>query len=112
VSSTAGEINDTAGLIWYTKNMREDVKETLTTIAEEYLAEVKKGTKDELLFFFSYDEAKDDEDTWASLSTFANIPVREETLCLINIPDQQVIRCTPLCKYDRVCAIFDVVKTQ
>lgn len=79
-------------VIWYTKfeDSSKAVQATLTEIAGEYLSQVKAGSKEELIFYFSYEDDQDDEDVWDSLSKFANIEKQEEVLCLINIPSQEV----------------------
>ena len=93
--NTAGDVNDSPCLIWFIDGTSRAI-DTMTSIAEDYISEVKSGKKEELFFFYSdlnlsgnSDEA-DDDGVGKSLKTFANIKDDAEMLVLINIPDQQV----------------------
>lgn len=88
-------MNDSPCLIWFIDGTRRAI-DTLTSIAEDYVNEVKSGSKEELFFFYSdlnlsgNSDEIDDDSVGKSLKTFAGITEDVEMLVLINIPDQKV----------------------
>lgn len=89
--STAGVINESPCLIWFTDGTEKEVKEakdTLLPLATAHIAEQKAKEEEQELYFFYASDKSDEDDLVQSLRGFANLPKDNPLLALINIPDQ------------------------
>ena len=92
--NTAGELNDTASLIWFVKEGA--VKKTMTLLeplAKKYIAkwnENEEKTDPEMLFYVS--GPGDNDDIRDSLRSFAKLKNDDFVLAIVDIPEQKVRR--------------------
>ncbi len=89
--STAGEINETPCIIFFTDNT-EEAKEILKPIAVKYVESLKTGAVSEkICFFYHNDGEEEDDDIGTSLKTFANLKKDVPLLVLIDVPSEEVL---------------------
>ena len=86
---TAGDINDSSALIWFTgkSDTEEETKKTLLPLAKEHI-EKYKDTEQELIFYYATDD-DDDDDIVDSLRDFCSVS-KTVKLAIISIPQQCV----------------------
>lgn len=90
--STAGEINETASLVWFTDGKSDSVKmaeESLLSVAKEYISQWKESDEPPKMFFF-YTGMEDDDEIATSLRQFAQLPETNPLLAIVDIPEQKV----------------------
>ena len=89
--TTAGDLNDTASLIWFVPEGSSDkATKLLEPLAKSYISkwsEEKSGT--ELLFFISGSD-DDNGEIRDSLRSFAKLATDAPLLAIVNIPEQEV----------------------
>ena len=90
--STAGELNDTASLIWFVPD--DSVEKTvklLEPLAKNYIAKwTKEKTDPEMLFYVSGPGTDGGEEIRESLRSFAKLKSDDLLLAIIDIPEQKV----------------------
>ena len=93
--NTAGDLNDTACLIWFVPSDSSDkAMSFLEPLAKQQIAKwAEEKAESELLFYIS--SPGDDDDIRDSLRNFAKLPTDELKLVIVDIPDQKVRDCRP-----------------
>lgn len=90
--STAGELNDTASLIWFVPD--DSVEKTvklLEPLAKNYIAKwTKEKTDPEMLFYVSGPGTDGGDEIRESLRSFAKLKSDDLLLAIIDIPEQKV----------------------
>jgi hypothetical protein len=89
--NTAGELNDTASLIWFIREEDSVEKTTklLEPIAKKYIAKwSEEKTDPEMLFYVS--APGDNDDIRDSLRSFAKLKTDGVVLAIVDIPEQKV----------------------
>ena len=89
--TTAGDLNDTATLIWFVSgDSVTKATELLEPLAKSYISKwSEEKTDPEMLFYVSGSDSKDDE-IRDSLRTFAKLSTDDPQLVIVDIPDQKV----------------------
>ena len=89
--NTAGELNDTASLIWFVKEggSVEETMALLEPLAKKYIAKwSEEKTDPEMLFYVS--GPGDNDDIRDSLRSFAKLKNDGDVLAIVDIPEQKV----------------------
>lgn len=88
--NTAGELNDTASLIWFVpEDSTDKTTKLLEPLAKKYIAKWNEEKVDpEMLFYVS--GPGDNDDIRDSLRSFAKLKMDDVVLAIIDIPEQKV----------------------
>ena len=88
--NTAGELNDTASLIWFVpEDSTEETTKLLEPLAKKYIAKwSEEKAEPEILFYVS--GPGDNDDIRDSLRSFAKLKTDDITLAIVDIPEQKV----------------------
>ena len=89
--NTAGELNDTASLIWFVPEDKvQSTIQLLEPLAKSYIAKwSEKKTDPEMLFYVS-GPGGDNEEIRDSLRSFAKLKNDDLVLAIVDIPEQKV----------------------
>ena len=89
--TTAGDLNDTATLIWFVPgDSVAKATELLEPLAKSYISKwAEEKTDPEMLFYISGADAANDE-IRDSLRTFAKLSPKDLQLVIVDIPEQKV----------------------
>ena len=88
--TTAGDLNDTASLIWFVSDDTLDkATQLLEPVAKKYIAKWSEEKNDpEMLFYVS--KPGENDEIRDSLRTFAKLGTTEPILAIVDIPEQVV----------------------
>ena len=91
--STAGELNDTASLIWFVPEDSVDkTTKLLEPLAKKYIAKWSEEKVDPEMLFYVSGPGSDSDEIRSSLRSFAKLGNNELMLAIVDIPEQKVLR--------------------
>ena len=90
--TSAGDINDTASLIWFVSGDDDEKKalELLEPLAKKYISKWSEEKTDPELLFYVSGVGEDNSEIRDSLRSFAKLATDDPLLAIVDIPDQTV----------------------
>ena len=90
--NTAGELNDTASLIWFVPEDSVDKTiKLLEPLAKKYIAKWSEEKVDPEMLLYVSGPGSDNEEIRDSLRSFARLGDGELVLAIVDIPEQKVL---------------------
>ena len=89
--NTAGELNDTASLIWFVpEDSTEKATKLLEPLAKKYIAKWSEEKTDPEMLFYVSGPGGDNDEIRDSLRSFAKLKSDDVVLAIVDIPEQKV----------------------
>ena len=89
--TTAGDLNDTASLIWFVpEDSLEKAKELLEPLAKSHISKWSEEKADPEMLFYVSTPGGDSDEIRESLRSFAKLKSDDLQLVVVDIPDQKV----------------------
>ena len=91
--NTAGELNDTASLIWFVpEDSVEKTIKLLEPLAKKYITKWSEEKTDPEMLFYVSGPGSDNDEIRGSLRSFAKLKEADLMLVIVDIPEQKVLR--------------------
>ena len=88
---TAGELNDTASLIWFVpEDSVEKAQQLVEPLAKTYIAKWAEDKVDPEMLFYVSGPGDDKDEIRDSLRSFAKLGTEELLMTIVDIPEQKV----------------------